>query len=142
MIGKRRRADGQTGGQTGGRADGRADGRTIIQLKHYSDREQLRAHGVTVSMTGNVRIDIYTHGDARVDLKAHPRDWFAVIRVWDGARWPKVVRTWRARMRRWVPWFSLEHQAVRAVEFANRLASVHVPREVIRKRVQSTLKAL
>ncbi len=93
-------------------------------------------------MTDNVRIDIYTHGDARVDLKVHPRDWFAVIRVWDGARWPKVVRTWRARTRRWVPWFSLEHQAVRAVEFANRRASVHVPREEIRKRVRGTLKEL
>ncbi len=93
-------------------------------------------------MTDNVRIDIYTHGDARVDLKIRPRNWFAVIRVWDGARWPKVVGTWRAKMRRCIPWFSLEYQAVRAVEFANRRASVHVPREEIRKRVQSTLKVL
>ncbi len=99
-------------------------------------------NGVTFSMPQDIRVDIYKHGDARVDLKVHPRDWFAVIRVWDGARWPKVVRTWRARRRRWVPWFSLEHQAVRAVEFANRRASVHVPREEIRKHVQGTLKVL
>lgn len=104
--------------------------------------EQQDTEGVTFSMPEDIRMDIYTHGDARVDLKVHPRDWFAVIRVWDGARWPKVVRTWRARARRWVPWFSLEHQAVRAVEFANRRASVHVPREEIRKRVQTTLKVL
>lgn len=108
----------------------------------YSPSEPHCINGVTFSMPEDIRIDIYTHGDARVDLKVHPRDWFAVIRVWDGARWPKVVRTWRARARRWVPWFSLEHQAVRAVEFANRRASVHVPREEIRKRVQNTLKVL
>ena len=93
-------------------------------------------------MPQDVRIDIYKHGNARVDLKVDSRDWLAVIRVWDGARWPKVVKTWRARMRRWVPWFSLEHQAIRAVEFANRRESVHVPREEIRKHLQGVLKSL
>ena len=98
--------------------------------------------GSQLCMTDDVRVDIYKHGDARVDLKVHRRDCFAVIRVWDGARWPKVVRTWRARMRRWIPWFSLERQVVRAVEFANRRASVHVPREEIRTHVQGVLKSL
>jgi hypothetical protein len=93
-------------------------------------------------MPDDMRVDIYKHGDARVDLKTHPQDWFAVVRVWEGARWPKVVRTWRAKMRRWIPWFSLERQVVRAVEFANRRSSVHVPREEIRKRVQGPLKLL
>ena len=93
-------------------------------------------------MPEDIRIDIYTHGEARVDLKTHPRNWFALIRVWDGARWPKVVRTWRAKMRRWIPWFSLERQVVRAVEFANRRASVYVSREEIRKRVQGAIKLL
>ena len=98
--------------------------------------------GSQLCMADDVRVDIYKHGDARVDLKVHRQDWFAVIRVWDGARWPKVVRTWRARMRRWIPWFSLERQVVRAVEFANRRASVHVAREEIRKHVQGALKSL
>ncbi|MCZ6857372.1 MAG: hypothetical protein O7F70_05190 [Gemmatimonadetes bacterium] len=93
-------------------------------------------------MPEDIRVDIYKHGDARVDVKVHPRDWFAVIRVWDGARWPKLIGTWRGKTRRWIPWFSLERQVVRAVEFANRRASVHVPREEIRKRVQAALKSL
>ncbi len=93
-------------------------------------------------MPEDTRVDIYQYGDARVDLRIRPQAWFAVIRVWDGARWPKVVRTWRAKMRRWIPWFSLERQVVRAVEFANRRASVYVSREEIRKRVQGAIKLL
>ncbi len=137
--------DGRTGGRADGRTGRRADGQMggrFLQLGHYSEKEQLGTHGVTISMTDNVRIDIYTHGDARVDLRIRPRNWFAVIRVWDGARWPKVVRTWRAKRRRWIPWFSLERQAMRAVEFANRRASVHLPREEIRKHVQGALRSL
>jgi hypothetical protein len=92
---------------------------------------------------GNVtRTDIYRHGDARVDVKYRPGAWFAQVRVWNGARWPKVEKTWRARTKGWIPWFSLERQAVRAVECANRHAAVYVPRKEIRKRVQAALKLL
>ncbi len=88
------------------------------------------------------RTDIYRHGDARVDVKLRPDAWFAQVRVWNGARWPKVEKTWRARVKGWVPWFSLERQAVRAVEYANRRTSVYLSREEIRKRVQTALKLL
>lgn len=88
------------------------------------------------------RTDIYRHGDARVDVKLPPDAWFAQVRVWSGARWPKVEKTWRGYVKGWVPWFSLERQAVRAVEYANRCASVYMPREEIRKRVQTALELL
>ena len=88
------------------------------------------------------RTDIYRHGDARVDVKLRPDAWFAQVRVWNGARWPKVEKTWRARVKGWVPWFSLERQAVRAVEYANRRSSVYMPREEIQKRVQAALRHL
>ena len=88
------------------------------------------------------RTDIYRHGDARVGVKFRPHAWFAQVRVWSGARWPKVEKTWRARVKGWVPWFSVERQAVRAVEYANRRASVYMRREEIRKRVQTALELL
>lgn len=93
-------------------------------------------------MTKDTRTDIYRHGDARVDLKIRPAAWFAHVRVWNGARWPKVERTYHARLRGWIPWFSLERQVVRAVEYANRRASVFVSRDEIQKRVQNVLKML
>jgi hypothetical protein len=93
-------------------------------------------------MTKEIRADIYRHGNARVDLKVRPKAWFAHVRVWNGARWPKVEKAWRARVRGWIPWFSLERQVVRAVEYANRREAVFVPREEIRKLVQGALKSL
>lgn len=95
-----------------------------------------------MQITEETRADIYRYGDARVDLKIRPGGWFARIRVWDGRRWPKVERIWRARLKPWIPWFSLERQVVRAVEYANRRASVYVPREEIRKRVRGALELL
>jgi hypothetical protein len=93
-------------------------------------------------MTEETRTEIYRHGDARVDLKIRPKAWFAHVRVWNGARWPRVERTYHARLRGWIPWFPLERQVVRAVEYANRRASVFVPRDEIQKRVQNALKLL
>lgn len=93
-------------------------------------------------MLPSTRADIYRHADVRVDVKIGARGWFAVIRVWNGTRWPKVERTWRAGVKRWVPWFSLERQAVRAVEYANHRASVYLSREQIRKQVRDALRTL
>ncbi len=101
-------------------------------------------HPSTVQLTVKqvTRADIYRHGDARVDVKLRPDAWFAQVRVWNGSRWPKVEKTWRGRVKGWVPWFSLERQAVRAVEYANRRSSVFMPREEIRKQVQAALRHL
>ena len=94
------------------------------------------------AMTEETRTEIYRHGDARVDLKIRANARFAHVRVWNGARWPKVEKTWRARVRGWIPWFSLERQVVRAVEYANRRAAVLVPRDEVRRRVRNALKLL
>ncbi len=93
-------------------------------------------------MQPHARTDIYRHGDLRVDVRISAKAWFAVVRVWHGARWPKVVRTWHVPLKRWWPWFSLGRQAVRAVEYANRRASVHVPRERIEEQVRAALRLL
>lgn len=93
-------------------------------------------------MTEETRTEIYRHGDASVDLKVRPNAWFVHVRVWNGARWPKVERTYYARVRGWIPWFPLERQVVRAVEYANRRASVYVHRDEIQKRVRNALKLL
>jgi hypothetical protein len=95
-----------------------------------------------MQITEETRAEIYRYDDARVDLKMRPGEWFARIRVWDGGRWPRVRRTWHARLKPWIPWFSLERQVVRAVEYANRCASVYVPRKEIRKRVRGALQSL
>ncbi len=93
-------------------------------------------------MHSSARADIYRHGDVRVDVKISDGGWFAAVRVWHGTRWPKVVRTWHVPLKRWWPWFSLERQAVKAVEYANRRASVHVPRERISEQVRGALRLL
>ncbi len=92
------------------------------------------------TMRPSARTDIYRHGDVAVDVKISDGGWFAVVRVWHGTRWPKVVRTWRVPLKRWLPWFSLQRQAVRAVEYANRRASVRVPREHIEEQVRGALR--
>ncbi len=93
-------------------------------------------------MRPSARADIYRHADVRVDVKISDGGWFAVVRVWNGTRWPKVERTWRAGLKRWIPWFKLERQAVRAVQYANYRASVHLPVDQIRKQVRGVLRTL
>ena len=92
-------------------------------------------------LTGQ-RTDIYRHGDLRVDLKVDPRGWFVRVRVWSGGRWPKRLRTYLAKNRRWIPWFSLERQAIRAVEHVNRRESVFLPRDEVRRLVVGALRAV
>lgn len=61
------------------------------------------------------RATVYQHGSTHVDVILHGRGWLAEVQLWDGARWPKIVRRWYAAGRRWIPWFSLERQVQRAV---------------------------
>jgi hypothetical protein len=64
-----------------------------------------------------VRVTLYHGSDARLDVKLHPSSWFAQVRLWRGRRWPSLERTWYARLRPWIPWFSLERQALRAATY-------------------------
>ncbi len=93
-------------------------------------------------MHDSARNDIYRYGDTRVDVKRGRKAWFARVRVWSGGRWPRVERTWYARTRRWFPWFSLERQAVKAVEHANRKSHTFLPRQEVRRRVRAALRML
>ncbi len=93
-------------------------------------------------MSDLARTDIYRRGDTRVDVKLRPRAWFARVRFWSGGRWPRVEKTWYARSRRWVPWFSLERQAVRAVEHANRRSHAFLPRDEVERQVRAALHLL
>ncbi len=79
-----------------------------------------------------VRGTVYRHQEASVDVKLRPSGWFGQIRVWRGKRWPKLERTWYARMRSWIPWFSLERQASKAVAYVNHTTprGGHVPPEL------------
>ena len=89
-----------------------------------------------------IRTEIYRYGDTRVDVKLRARAWFAQVRFWSGGRWPRVEKTWYARTRRWLPWFSLERQAVRAVEHANRRSHAFLPRDDVRRRVKAAIEFL
>jgi len=93
-------------------------------------------------MHHSTRTDIYRYGDTRVDVKLPPRAWFARVRLWSGGRWPHVEKTWYAGAHRWVPWFSLERQAVRAVEHANRRCHTFLSRKEVRRQVRAALQML
>lgn len=64
-----------------------------------------------------IQATLYRHGAAHVDVKIRPSAWFATVRVWRGERWPDLERTWYARVRGWIPWFSLERQVWKAVAY-------------------------
>ncbi len=93
-------------------------------------------------MNDSARTEIYRYRDTRIDVKLRPKAWFARIRLWSGGRWPRVEKTWYARARRWVPWFSLERQAVRAVEHANRRSHAFLPRDEVQRQVRAALQLL
>ncbi len=89
-----------------------------------------------------IRVALYHGSDARLDVKLRPSSWFAQVRLWRGRRWPNLERTWYARMRPWIPWFSLERQALRAAAY---LVDGEPPPDVeraIRDEVQVALERL
>ena len=88
------------------------------------------------------RTDIYRYGDVRVDVQVRPKAWMARVRFWSGRRWPRLEKTWYACTRRWLPWFSLERQAVKAIEYANYRSSAYLPRDEVRKHVRQALQLL
>ncbi len=69
---------------------------------------------------GTVRTAVvYREGNAYVEIRVRPRGWFGEVRVWRGARWPKLDRRRHGAMKRWIPWYSLETQAMNAVRYVS-----------------------
>ena len=92
-------------------------------------------------LTGQ-RTDIYRQGDVSVDLKVEPGARLVRVRVWSGGRWKRVERTYLAKHGGWFPWFSVERQAARAIEYANRRVGVHLPRDEVRRIAAGALRAV
>jgi len=93
-------------------------------------------------MSEAVRATVYRDTNVRVDVKAAREAWMAQVRVWRGTRWPELVGVWRARMRWWVPWFSLERQVVRALSYADRVSDTHLSSPEIRDKARSAAQWL
>ena len=89
-----------------------------------------------------VRVTVHRTANWHVDVKVRPRARLAEIRAWRGERWPALEKTWHARMRWWIPWFSLKRQAVRAVEYANQCDETYLTREDLQEKVAMALRWL
>jgi len=89
-----------------------------------------------------VRVTVHRTANWHVDVKVHPGARFAEIRAWRGERWPDLQKTWHARMRWWIPWFSLKRQAVRAVEYANQCDETYLTRDDLQQRIAVALRWL
>lgn len=84
---------------------------------------------------------IYRSGMRYVELKLSGMASFAEVRVWRGHRWPDLERVWYARMRRWIPWFSLERQALRAVEYVAHAPPSTAERAALTREVRAAVNA-
>ncbi len=62
---------------------------------------------------------VYREGTAYVEVCVRPGAWFGEVRVWRGTRWPDLVRRWRGGTKSWIPWYSLEEQAMKAVRYVS-----------------------
>jgi hypothetical protein len=65
--------------------------------------------------------------------------WFAEVRLWRGFRWPTLVVSYWAAVRRWIPWFSLRRQVLRAVEHADQFEDLHLTRREVLDKVAVAL---
>ena len=86
-------------------------------------------------MTEDIRVTVYRAASAHVDIKVRPGARFAQVRVWRGGRWPDLVSRSYARLRRWIPWFSLERQALKAMEFMNGFEELRLSQQEMRDKV-------
>jgi hypothetical protein len=77
-------------------------------------------------MSKMIRVTVLRTANVHVDVKLRPRGWFAEVRVWRGARWPELQTRLRARVRGWLPWFSLHHQVSRAVEYVSQFEELQL----------------
>lgn len=93
-------------------------------------------------MKDTVRVTVHRTANWHVDVKVRPRARFAEIRAWRGKRWPDLQKTWRARMRWWIPWFSLRRQAARAVEYVSHYDEAYLTRDDLQRKVADALRWL
>ncbi len=88
-------------------------------------------------MADAVRVTVFQDGAAYIDVKLPLSGRIGLVRVWRGTRWPALERTWYARLRPWIPWFSLERQVMRAIEYLLD----HPPSDADQVRVKRELRA-
>jgi hypothetical protein len=93
-------------------------------------------------MSDAVQATLFRHGTSHVDVKLRPSAWFGVVRVWQGGRWPELEKIWYGRLRPWLPWFSIERQAVRAVEYVTQRPLIAADQTVVRRRLRAALRQL
>jgi len=86
-------------------------------------------------MTPDIRVTVYRAASAHVDIKVRPGARFAEVRVWRGGRWPDLVSRSYARLRKWIPWFSLERQALRAMELVDGFEELQLSQQEMRDKV-------
>ncbi len=67
---------------------------------------------------------VYREGTAHVEVRLRPGAWFGEVRVWRGARWPDLEKQWHGRVKSWIPWYSLENQAIKAVRHVTHRATL------------------
>ncbi len=93
-------------------------------------------------VTDPVRVTVHRTANWHVDVKVRPGARLAEIRAWRGDRWPDLQKKWHARMRWWIPWFTLNRQTVRAVEYASQRDDVYLTRDELRNKVIVALRWL
>ena len=86
-------------------------------------------------MNTDIKVTVYRAASAHVDIKVRPGARFAEVRVWRGGRWPDLASSFRARLRGWIPWFSLERQAMRALELMDSFEESHLSPQEMRDKV-------
>jgi hypothetical protein len=89
-----------------------------------------------------VRVTVHRTANWHVDVKVRPGARLAEIRAWRGERWPDLQKTWHARMRCWIPWFSLRRQVVRAVEYTSQCDDTYLSRDDLQSKVTVALRWL
>ena len=87
-----------------------------------------------------VRTTLFREGARHVDVKVPASGWFATVRAWRGQRWPDLEKVWYGRLKPWIPWFSLERQALRAIEHVTRRSPTASDREAVRRNLRVALQ--
>ena len=86
-------------------------------------------------MTSDIKVTVYRSANAHVDIKARPGSRFAEVRVWRGGRWPDMVNRYYARLKKWIPWYSLASQTLKAVEFMDGFEETHLSKQEMQDKV-------
>jgi len=86
-------------------------------------------------MTKTIRVTVFRTANVHVDVKLRSRGWFAEVRVWRGTRWPDLQARFVARIRGWLPWFSLRRQMHKAVEYVNQFEELRLSEQDLADKV-------